>query len=76
VKLSATILDSIEQDNEGSSSKDNYLSYTKLEQGKPANFALLEQDPLEYWLVWADPKDGGNGQPFRFVDNQPMMRLI
>lgn len=68
MKLSASILDSIEQDNEGSSSKDNYLAYTKLEQGKPANFALLEQDPLEYWLVWADPKDGGNGQPFKFVD--------
>ena len=70
MKLSASILDSIEQDNEGSSSKDNYLSYTKLEQGKPANFALLEQDPLEYWLVWAEAKASGSMKPFRFM-NQP-----
>ena len=57
MKLSAGIHSiSIEQENDGSSSKDNYLGYTKLEQGKPANFALLEQDPLEYWLVWAEAK--------------------
>ena len=48
----------MEQQAEGNSSKDNYLRYTKLEAGKPANFALLEEDPLCYWLVWADGTDG------------------
>ena len=50
MKLSSGFLATIEKENEGSSSADNYLRYTKLDQGKPANFALLEQDPLEYWL--------------------------
>ena len=70
VKLSADFIQSLEQENDGSSSKDNYLGYTKLEQGKPANFALLEQDPLEYWLVWAEAKASGSMKPFRFM-NQP-----
>ena len=56
----------MEQQAEGNSSKDNYLRYTKLEAGKPANFALLEEDPLCYWLVWADGTDG-SAKPFRFV---------
>ena len=60
-------LDAIEKENEGSSSKDNYLRYTKLTQGKPANFALLEQDPLCYWLVWGETKDGMSMKPFSFV---------
>jgi len=59
----------MEQQAEGNSSKDNYLRYTKLEAGKPANFALLEEDPLCYWLVWADGTDG-SAKPFRFV-SQP-----
>ena len=46
VKLSSGFLATIEKENEGSSSADNYLRYTKLDQGKPANFALAEQDPL------------------------------
>ena len=70
MKLSADFIQSLEQENDGSSSKDNYLGYTKLEQGKPANFALLEQDPLEYWLVWAEAKASGSMKPFRFM-NQP-----
>ena len=49
MKFSDSFLASIEKENEGSSSADDYLRYTKLDQGKPANFALLEQDPLEYW---------------------------
>ena len=43
MKLSATFLDAIEKENEGGSSKENYLRYTKLTQGKPANFALLSK---------------------------------
>ena len=60
----------MEQQAEGNSSKDNYLRYNKLEKGKPANFALLEEDPASWWLVWGDPVEGGNGQPFRFI-SQP-----
>ena len=56
----------MEQQAEGNSSKDNYLRYTKLEAGKPANFALLEEDPLCYWLVWATGTDN-SAKPFRFV---------
>ena len=33
MKLSATFLDAIEKENEGGSSKENYLRYTKLTQG-------------------------------------------
>ena len=66
MKLSSGFLATIEKENEGSSSADNYLRYTKLDQGKPANFALLEQDPLEYWLVWGEAKEGGSMKPFRF----------
>ena len=68
MKLSATFLDAIEKENEGGSSKENYLRYTKLEQGKPANFALLEQDPLCYWLVWGETSDGSSMKPFRFLE--------
>ena len=68
MKLSATFLDAIEKENEGGSSKENYLRYTKLTQGKPANFALLEQDPLCYWLVWGETSDGSSMKPFRFLE--------
>ena len=68
MKLSATFLDAIEKENEGGSSKENYLRYTKLAQGKPANFALLEQDPLCYWLVWGETSDGSSMKPFRFLE--------
>ena len=66
MKLSSGFLATIEKENDGSSSADNYLRYTKLEKGKPANFCLLEQDPLEYWLVWGEAKEGGSMKPFRF----------
>ena len=68
MKLSATFLDAIEKENEGGSSKENYLRYTKLTQGKPANFALLEQDPLCYWLVWGETSDSSSMKPFRFLE--------
>ena len=66
MKISSGFLATIEKENEGSSSADNYLRYTKLEKGKTANFALLTQDPLEYWLVWGEAKEGGSMKPFRF----------
>lgn len=56
----------MEEQAEGNSSKDNYLRYTKLEAGKPANFALLEEDPVCYWLVWGTGTDN-SAKPFRFV---------
>ena len=68
MKLSATFLDAIEKESEGGSSKENYLRYTQLTQGKPANFALLEQDPLCYWLVWGETSDGSSMKPFRFLE--------
>ena len=46
MNLSESYLALINSENEGTSSNESYLRYTKLEQGKPANFALLEQDPL------------------------------
>lgn len=67
MKLSATLLQAMEQQNDGGSSKKNYLRYAKLEPGSPANFALLEEDPTSWWIVWGDPVEGGNGQPFRFL---------
>ena len=75
VKFSDSFLASIEKENEGSSSADDYLRYTKLDQGKPANFALLEQDPLEYWLVWGIAKENDKMKPFRFVE-QPSQEDI
>lgn len=69
MKFSKSFLASIEKENEGSSSADNYLRYTKLDQGRPANFCLLEQDPLEYWLVWGVAKvDDSIMKPFRFLE--------
>ena len=75
MKFSDSFLASIEKENEGSSSADDYLRYTKLDQGKPANFALLEQDPLEYWLVWGIAKENDKMKPFRFVE-QPSQEDI
>ena len=68
MKFSSGFLSVLESENEGSSSADNYLRYTKLEQSKPANFCLLEQDPLEYWLVWGQAKTDGSMKPFRFLE--------
>lgn len=58
----------MEQQAEGTSQKDNYLRYTKLEPGKPANFALLEQDPCCWWMVWGETVTDGAQKPFRFLD--------
>lgn len=45
-----------------------YLNPTKLESGGSARFALLEDQPLEYWEVWGESGDGRK-KPFRFADN-------
>ena len=67
MKFSAELMALAESENSGKSSSDNYLRYTKLESGKPANFALLDEDPLEYWLVWGEAKTDGSMRPFRFL---------
>lgn len=68
MNLSDSYLSILNSENEGGSSSESYLRYTKLEQGKPANFALLEQDPLCYWLVWGETSDGSSMKPFRFLE--------
>lgn len=68
MKVSDDFLAVLEPDTESSSSSDGYLRPNKIESGKPAVFALLEEDPLEYWLVWGTPKEGGNNKPFRFLE--------
>ena len=68
MNLSDSYLSILNSENEGGSSNESYLRYTKLEQGKPANFALLEQDPLCYWLVWGETSDGTSMKPFRFLE--------
>ena len=35
-----------------------YLNPTKLESGGSARFALLEDQPLEYWEAWGVSGDG------------------
>ena len=67
MKFSAELMALAENESSGKSSADNYLRYTKLESGKPVNFALLDEDPLEYWLVWGEAKADGSMRPFRFL---------
>tara|TARA_R100001443_G_scaffold65698_2_gene74924 strand:- start:1570 stop:2208 length:639 start_codon:yes stop_codon:yes gene_type:complete len=45
-----------------------YLNPSKLESGGSARFALLDDQPLEYWEVWGESGDG-KLKPFRFADN-------
>ena len=52
---------------EGKSSKNDLLIYTQLELGKPANFALLEEDPATWWSVWGHPVGEGKKKNFRFI---------
>ncbi len=68
VKVSDDFLATLSSDSESPSTDLPYLRPNKIEAGKPAVFALLEEDPLEYWLVWGTPKEGGNNQPFRFLE--------
>lgn len=68
MKVSDDFLATLSSDSESPSTDLPYLRPNKIEAGKPAVFALLEEDPLEYWLVWGTPKEGGNNQPFRFLE--------
>ena len=67
MKVSDDFLATLSSDSESSPTDLPYLRPNKIEPGNPAVFALLEEDPLEYWLVWGTPKEGGNNQPFRFM---------
>lgn len=68
MKVSDDFLATLNPESESSSTDLPYLRPNKIEPGRPAVFALLEEDPLEYWLVWGTPKEGGNNQPFRFLE--------
>ena len=67
MKLPAALIEKLEQADQPQT--ENYLRYTKLEPGKPANIALLEVDPFAYYLVWATAKQDGGMKPFRFLEN-------
>ena len=56
-----------EPDSSTSSAKD-YFRPKSVEPGKPAVFALLEEDPCQWHLVWGTPVAGGNNKPFRFLE--------
>ena len=45
-----------------------YINPTKLESGGSVRFALLDDQPLEYWEVWGESGEG-KLKPFRFADN-------
>jgi len=67
MKLPAALLEKLEQADQPQT--ENYLRYTSLDPGKPANIALLEVDPFSYYLVWAVAKESGKKKPFRFLEN-------
>ena len=68
MKVSDDFLATLSSDAETTPTDLPYLRPNKIEPGKPAVFALLEEDPMEYWLVWGTPKEGGNNHPFRFLE--------
>ena len=68
MKVSDEFLATLNSDAETPSTDLPYLRPNKIELGKSVVFALLEEDPLEYWLVWGTPKEGGNNRPFRFLE--------
>ena len=45
-----------------------YINPTKLESGGSVRFALLDDQPLEYWEVWGESGEG-KLKPFRFADS-------
>ena len=69
MKISDDFLATLSSESEVTVTDPPYLRPNKIEIGSPAVFALLEEDPLEYYLVWGTPKEGGNNQPFRFLEN-------
>jgi len=44
-----------------------YINPTKLESGSSVRFALLDDQPLEFFEVWGESAEG-KYKPFRFVD--------
>ena len=68
MKVSDDFLATLNSDAESPSTDLPYLRPNKIELGKSVVFALLEEDPFEYWLVWGTPKEGGNNRPFRFLE--------
>ena len=68
MKVSEDFLATLEPQGEEQSADPPYLRPNKIEVGQPAVFALLQEDPMEYWLVWGTPKAGGNNSPFRFLE--------
>ena len=69
MKISSDLIKEYEQQESGGSSKDDYLNYSQLEHKQNIEFALLEADPFEYWMVWGDPVGEGKKKPFRFLEN-------
>ena len=45
-----------------------YINPTKLESGGSVRFALLDDQPLEFFEVWGEAGEG-KLKPFRFADN-------
>ena len=43
-----------------------YLNPNEVEIGSEVNFALLEEDPLEFWEVWGQNIETDKYRPFRF----------
>ena len=45
-----------------------YLNPSKIQSGSSVRFALLDDNPLEFYEVWGDATDGGV-KPFRFSND-------
>lgn len=69
MKISDDFVSAFQSEPENSSSSaTDYFRPKSVEPGKPAVFALLEEDPCEWYLVWGTPVAGGNNKPFRFLE--------
>ena len=44
-----------------------YLNPSKIQSGSSVRFALLDDNPLEFFEVWGEAQDG-SVKPFRFTD--------
>ncbi len=71
MKISSDLIKEYEQQESGGSSKDDYLNYSQLEHKQNIEFALLEADPFEYWMVWGDPVGEGKKSLSAFWRIQP-----
>ena len=48
-----------------------YLNPNEIEIGSEVTFALLDEDPLEYWEVWGQNIETNKYRPFRFPGEGP-----